>query len=196
MYLTKGTIGFQTGQSKEGGDKMQCAGCGTELADGALLCPGCGRVVQSGNQAGQSSVGERMSKKDFGELPGIKFYLNEIRSGAVFLYISAGVTFLASTGVFHFMDGFRVTLLDAVLILALGIWLQFGKSRIASILILVVGMTGMILGILQMGVVRGYLIPIVGVMETIATFKYQKLWKQYQKTGEVPDGAVRGFKIF
>ena len=74
---------------------MKCASCGTELAEGTLLCPVCGRVLSSEEVAQSKAEGGKLSKKEFYKLPGMKSYRSNIISCAVVLYICAAVTILA-----------------------------------------------------------------------------------------------------
>jgi len=166
---------------------MKCVACGTELETGALLCPNCGRVVDSADVARQKAAAGQLTKKEFYALPGMKSCRNNIRTCAILLYISAGVTILASV----LLQGVITTsLIDGILILALGLWLQFGKSRVCAIITLLYGIAGTAIVALQTGQIQGWWIPLAGAWAISYTFKFHKLWNKYKKDGVLPDAAV------
>lgn len=65
---------------------MKCIACGTELAEGALLCPQCGRVVSSADAVRQKAEAGNLSRKEFYKLPGMKACRGNIRTCAIVLY--------------------------------------------------------------------------------------------------------------
>lgn len=178
---------------------MKCTSCGTELAEGALLCSHCGRVVDTSEAIRQRSAGGLMSKKDFGELPGVKSCRNNINSCAIILYVCAVVSLVMwiiqmSKLSLDGIDLFLAIILnasDSMVLVALGVWLQLGKSRISALIVLVYGIGNMLYMSAQLEKLAGWWIPLAGVYAVIYTFKYNKLWNQYRKTGDVPDKAVR-----
>ena len=130
---------------------MKCVGCGAELEPGALLCPSCGRVVSSEDVAKSKARSGQLTKKEFYKLPGMKSCRGNIRGCAIILYFCSGMTILASVLMqvltsSSVMDGFQISasIIDGVLLLALGLWLQFGKSRICAIITLCYGIFNMV----------------------------------------------------
>ena len=110
---------------------MKCVGCGAELEPGALLCPSCGRVVSSEDVAKSKARSGQLTKKEFYKLPGMKSCRGNIRGCAIILYFCSGMTILASVLMqvltsSSVMDGFQISasIIDGVLLLALGLWLQ------------------------------------------------------------------------
>lgn len=166
---------------------MQCIGCGAELTEGALLCPACGRVVSSADVVKEKAKSGALTKKEFYQLPGMKACRNNIRGCAIMLYFCAGVTTLAA---FLLRSVLLASVIDGVLLLALGLWLQFGKSRVCAIITLCYGVYGMVIALIQFGKVQGWLIPLAGVWAIIYTFKFHNLWSKYQKSGVLPQEAV------
>lgn len=63
---------------------MKCIACGTELPEGALLCPSCGRVLSSADVVRQKSEGGKLTKKEFYKLPGMKACRGNIRGCAIY----------------------------------------------------------------------------------------------------------------
>ena len=167
---------------------MKCMGCGAELQEGALLCPACGRVLSSEDVAKQKAEGGNLTKKEFYKLPGMKACRGNIRGCAIILYFCSGVTILASL---LLTDTLSASIIDGVLLLALGLWLQFGKSRICAILTLAYGLFNMIMVAIQAGEVQGWLIPLAGAWAVVYTFKFHHLWGKYKKEGVLPKEAIK-----
>lgn len=200
---------------------MRCVVCGAELAEGALLCPQCGSVVRQEDVLRERMANRQLTKKEFCDLPGMKTYKNNIRGCAVVLYACAAVTallaifewgqqsaladaftrqmmwgapsFLGSVvaAVFGFLIRFD-RIIAALLLVGLGIWLQLGKSRVSAMLTLVYGSYSMIVGSISSGRLQGWWVPVIGGFAVYYTIKFNKLWKQYQKSGVLPDEAVSG----
>lgn len=168
---------------------MQCSGCGTELAEGALLCPQCGRVVETAQALKEKYKGSLMSKKEFYQLPGVKSSRGNIIGCAVMTYLCAFMTFLAAMDWADYTDKIPFFAMAIGTQLALGLWLQLGKSRLCAILILLYGVAELVLSPKEMTRVS-LLLLLVGVDAIIYTFKFHRLWSQYKKTGDVPDGAI------
>lgn len=165
---------------------MFCATCGTELGEGALLCPKCGRVLSSEEVMKSKAANGQLSKKEFYKLPGMKAYRGNILTCAVILYICAGVTILAA----FLLDELSASILDGIFLVAMGLWLQLGKSRICAIITTCYGLMSVGLVLVASGKVQGWWIPLAGIWAIIYTFKYQKMWKQYQEKGILPAEAI------
>lgn len=168
---------------------MKCAGCGTELEEGALICSHCGRAVQAADVVRQKAAAGQLTKTEFYKLDGMKSIRGNIKGCAIILYICAGVTILASVLLREIL---AASLIDGLLLLGLGLWLQLGRSRVCAIITLLYGILGTGLTLVQTERVQGWWIPLTGVWAIIYTFKFYKLWNQYQKTKVVPDEAISG----
>lgn len=166
---------------------MKCMGCGAELQEGALLCPACGRVLSSEDVAKQKAEGGNLTKKEFYKLPGMKACRGNIRACAIILYFCASVTVLAAM----FLDMLMASILDGVLLLALGLWLQLGKSRVCAIITFCYGLFNMIVVAVQAGEIQGWLIPLAGAWAIFYTFKFHHLWGKYKKEGVLPQEAIK-----
>lgn len=166
---------------------MKCASCGTELAEGTLLCPVCGRVLSSEEVAQSKAEGGKLSKKEFYKLPGMKSYRSNIISCAVVLYICVAVTILASV----LIEGMGASIVDGILLLGLGIWLQIGKSRVSAIITTCYGLLSVGLVLVTAGRVQGWWIPLAGIWAIVYTFKFHNLWNKYQRDGVLPEEAVK-----
>lgn len=168
---------------------MQCTRCGTELAEEALLCPQCGKVVETAQALKERHKGNLMSKKEFYQLPGMKSCRGNITGCAIMTYICAFMTFLVAMDWADYTDRIPFFAITIGTLLALGLWLQLGKSRLCALLILVYGVVELVISVKDLGRVS-WLLLLIGVDAVIYTFKFQKLWSQYRKTGDVPDGAI------
>lgn len=166
---------------------MKCIACGTELPEGALLCPSCGRVLSSADVVRQKSEGGKLTKKEFYKLPGMKACRGNIRGCAIVLYFAAGMTLMASV---LLQDILMASVIDGILLLALGLWLQLGKSRVCAILTLCYGIYNMAIVAITAGQIQGWLIPLAGAWVVAYTFKFHGLWSKYQKEGVLPQEAV------
>ena len=118
---------------------MKCVSCGAELAEGSLLCPQCGRVVEAADVARQKAAAGQ---------------------------------------------------LDAILLLALGLWLHLGKSRICALVTLAYGILNMVMAVISSGQLQGWWIALAGAWAVAYTFQFHKMWNKYRKEGVVPKDAV------
>lgn len=166
---------------------MKCVTCGTELAEGTLLCPVCGRVVATEDAIKEKAAAGHLTKKEFYKLPGMKSCRSSILACAIVLYICAGTTLLAAL----LVDSLSASILDAVLLVALGLWLQLGKSRVCAIITACYGLFGTGIVLFTTGRIQGWWIPLAGIFAIVYTFKFHKLWNQYQKDGVLPEEAVK-----
>lgn len=199
---------------------MKCVACGAELAENALLCPQCGTVVRREDVVRQQAASRQLTKKEFYELPGMKASKNNIRNCGVFLYLCAVFTALMtlvewgqnsamanalsiqvmmnmpasfSGSVIYTVLSFLIRfdrIIAAALLVGLGLWIQLGKSRVASLITLIYGTYSMVVGSLAYGRLQGWWIPVIGGFAVYHTFKFNRLWRQYRRTGVLPPGAL------
>lgn len=166
---------------------MKCVSCGAELAEGSLLCPQCGRVVEVADVARQKAAAGQLTKQDFFKLPGMKACRSNIISCAVVLYICGALTILAAV---LLQDMFVTSVLDGILLLALGLWLHLGKSRICALVTLAYGILNMVMAVINSGQLQGWWIALAGAWAVAYTFQFHKMWNKYRKEGVVPKDAV------
>lgn len=198
---------------------MICVVCGAELAEDALLCPQCGSVVRREDVVRQQAAGRRLSKQEFYELPGMKSLRNNIKSCALALYLCAGITVVMGilewshngaladglarqlitsvppsffSGIISVVLSFLIRfdrMIAAALLVGLGLWVHLGKSRVASLLVLLYGTYSMIMGSVNAGRLQGWWVPVIGGFALSYTIKFNKLWGQYLRSGTLPPGA-------
>lgn len=160
--------------------------------------------------------------KEFYELPGMKILRNNIRSCGIVLYLCAGITALMAlfewgqtstladgltrqiitsvppsfmSGIVSVIINFLIRfdrIIAAALLVGLGVWIQLGKSRVASLITLIYGAYSMIMGSLDSGRLQGWWIPVIGGFAVFYTFKFNRLWGQYRRSGTLPPGAFDG----
>ena len=173
---------------------MKCQFCGTDYADNLMSCPNCGTPA---NQSGSNPLsnsrafqeqtsynagsGHTYTEKEFYKLPELELCRSNIKGSAIFLYFCCALNLLLI-----FLTGNLGSILDVLLLLVLGILIQFKKSRVSSIILLVYAISNMIYYAVQTGKTGGKLILIVAVWAVIYTFKYQSAWKKYKKSGILP----------
>lgn len=187
---------------------MICGNCGSYIADGQTNCPGCGAPVmgnvnanmgmpeqgmnaapnmgmpqQGFQQMGYAQPG--LTKGQFYKHPNMAQCRKEIRGCGIAMYILAGLNLVIMFGLAALGQGFW-TIIDVMLILALGLIIHLAQSRVASIILTVYGTFNVIYMIITTGKFSGYLFLIVGICAIIYTFRFQKAWKEYQRTGVVP----------
>lgn len=178
---------------------MICEKCGQWIEDGSKACSSCGAPVNvqnaqsaNGTAGGQQSADAGsfnanyagagqpnppvMTKKEFYKHPNIASLRSQIRGAGIACYIFGGLSLI-----------FAFSIVDALLLVGLGLGIHLGRSRACAIILTVYGAFNLIYVLLAEGTVSGWLIPLAGVYAIIYTFKYQSAWTEYQKTGNIQD---------
>lgn len=157
---------------------MQCSQCGTQYPDGAPACPNCG--APAGQFAGGYGAGP-MTKKEFYKHPNLKKTTASIKSSAIILYVCGALSL-----VLGFIAGNMLVILDIAIVVGFGLGIQLAQSRVCALLILAYSIFNTISVYITTGAFGGYLILLAAIYAVIATFQFQKAWKEYQKTGMLP----------
>lgn len=176
---------------------MQCFQCGTQIPDGMPNCPNCGAPVSdpSGQgQPGQQSFGQgqqsfgpgfgysrQMTKKEFLHHPNLKKCYDNIKGSAITLYVCAALSFALGM----FMGNWGV-LLDVLIVVGFGLGIQLAQSHVCAILIFLYSLANAVYMGVSTGRSGGTLIILASIYAISATFKFQKAWKEYRKTGILP----------
>ena len=79
-------------------------------------------------------------------------------------------------------------LLDAAIIIAACLCIQFLQSRVAAIVLAAYSILNVVLLYIQNGKPGGYIVVAIAVFALIATFKFQIAWKKV-KNGQSPEAA-------
>ena len=78
------------------------------------------------------------------------------------------------------------SLIDAAIMLGLGLAIHLAQSRVCSILLCVYGVINTIFVFLSSGIFGGWLILVAAIYAIVATFQYQSVWNKYSKSGQIP----------
>lgn len=171
---------------------MQCLQCGSQFADGMPNCPNCGMPVTNQYAGGQGQpymqgqpygANVPLTKKEFLKHPNMHGTAGNISYSAIMLYVCAGISLIYGI----FTGNFSV-IIDVMIVVGLAIGIQLSQSRACAILILIYSFFNMVQSQISTGHSGGKLIMIAAIYAVMATFRFKKAWKSYQKTGVVPIG--------
>lgn len=168
-----------------------CKGCGAPLASDEgtqqnnSYQPGAGYQTNMQNQYGmpQSMYAgtTRMTKKEFDQCESIKPIAKNIRASAIIAYVIGAISLVANV----ILGGNVFGILDVVIVVGLGLRIQFAKSRVCAVILGVYSVFNLIYMLVLTGRPGGWLIIICAVYAIMYTFKYQKAWNAYQQTGQL-----------
>lgn len=139
-------------------------------------------LYQQGNQV-------RLTRKEFAKLPQLHKIKHSIMSSVFLLYFVAGINFLIGIEVIPYALGEASPWIfaDVAYIFFTGLFLQLTYRRIFAILTLGYGLLNMIVFLINLGQMGGILVIIAGTLSLLSTFALDKAWKEYLKTGRLPD---------
>ena len=129
--------------------------------------------------AAPNQVPQGMSKHDFYHSPLCKKYRGNIIASSVIIYICVGINLLIA-----FLQNYT-SLIDAAIMLGLGLAIHLAQSRVCSILLCVYGVINTIVVFLSSGEFGGWLILVAAIYAIVATFQYQGAWNKYSKSGQL-----------
>lgn len=116
--------------------------------------------------------------KQMSQNPEYKKIGGGITVSALVFYLSAALTMaLATLG-----GNSGAGVLDAVILVGFGLWIQFGYSRVASVIATVYSIANMIYMTVETGKLSGYLIVVGAVLAIIYTFKAASEFKKYKES--------------
>ncbi|MBO5070286.1 MAG: hypothetical protein J6C37_07980 [Roseburia sp.] len=122
-----------------------------------------------------------MTKKEFRRHPSIKKNFANIRASAIILYVCGAISLLVG-----FASGNSLVIIDVALIVGLALGIHLIQSRACAILVTIYAALNMIISIVSLGSFSGWLILVASIFAAVATFQFQKTWKNYQQTGMLP----------
>ena len=131
--------------------------------------------------AAPNQVPQGMNKHDFYHSPLCKKYRGNIIASSVIIYICVGINLL----LIAFLQTYT-SLIDAAIMLGLGLAIHLAQSRVCSILLCVYGVINTIFVFLSSGKFGGWLILVAAIYAIVATFQYQSAWNKYSKSGQIP----------
>lgn len=159
---------------------MKCPTCGTEIQPGQKYCPSCGTVQKMDQPWGNPTTSAAtMENRDISKAEFCRNYAADktrknIRGSAILCYICAVVT--AALGIMFnpFM------LIDAAIVLVLGLLIHLKQSRVCSIILLVYGIVSCVVMLLDTGRLGGWLVVLAGVFAVIYTFRLDKEYQAFR----------------
>ena len=159
---------------------MKCPTCGAEVQPGQRYCPSCGTQQQTDQAWGGVSVpsaaveNRDITKSEFCRNYAPDKLRKNIRASAILCYFSAVVTAVAGILLNPMM------LVDAAIVLVLGLAIHLKQSRVCSVLLLVYGLISCLVMLIETGRFGSWLIILAGVYAVIYTFKLEKEYRTFR----------------
>lgn len=159
---------------------MKCPTCGTDIQSGQKYCPSCGTVQKADRPWGDpsapaSTAGERdITKAEFCRNYAADKTRKNIRGAAILCYVCAVIT--AVIGIMFN----PLMLIDAAIVLVLGLVIHLKQSRVCSIILLVYSVVSCVIMFLDTGRLGGWLIVLAGVFAVIYTFRLEKEYQAFR----------------
>ena len=160
---------------------MKCPTCGAEVQPGQKYCPSCG-TQQKADQAWGYAPSVRVEDRGISKTQFCRNYAPDkirknIRGSAILRYFSAAITGVVAVLMNPFM------LIDAVIVLALGLAIHLKQSRVCAVLLLAYGVINCLIMLVGTGRLSGWLIILAGVFAVIYTFQLEKEYRAFQESG-------------
>ncbi|SFU79391.1 zinc ribbon domain-containing protein [Butyrivibrio sp. M55] len=127
----------------------------------------------------------RMKASQFMKLPPLAGVYKKISGSAISIYVLTAIS-----AVFSISQGNYWGILDYILLIILALIIQFKGSLVAAFILLGYGIVNSIICVFEMGFPAGFGFIIAGVYAVIATNKLHKTYKEYVKTGYIPNSTV------
>lgn len=132
--------------------------------------------------SGQYGNGQQMMDiNQFAKLPQVKQASTNVLVGAICIYICAFISLVLNV----FVNENIFAIIDIALMIGLALGVQFARSRVCAILLLIYSLINMIISIAVLGTLGGWLIFAAAIDAVIGTVKFQSLWENYKRTGMV-----------
>lgn len=162
-----------------------CTKCGASATDEQKFCVSCGEPLTDQASAKNldsapmpiydSYAPKVTSKMEFVNLPENKPLKTQSTTCGILCYIAAGLNVILAL-----VTGNTLMLLDAVILLVLGLLIHLKQSKICAIILLVYGIISVIINLIATGKFQGWLILLAGIYAVTGVFKLDKAWKEYQ----------------
>ncbi len=123
---------------------------------------------------------EVIEKKEFCKKYASKTHQKSIKSAAILSYICAA--FFLVYGLYTNIS----VLLDVVLVVGLALGIQFAKSRVCAVLLLIYVCSNAIIAFLSSGKIEGWLLIAAGIEAVRGTFGLHKEYRKFLKDGTLP----------
>lgn len=137
----------------------------------------------------KSEVNPGLSFRAFVKHPLNSKLKSDIGSCGICLYVCAGFTLVAGLILQTY-----ASIIDVVVLIALGLGIQLAYSRVCAILTAVYAALNVIVSIILNGRIGGYLLVIAAIYAIQGIFSARKIYKKYQETGVIEDNSIERIK--
>ena len=151
-----------------------CPNCGTACGDDTRFCNACGTALEAApvSTAPADDRQAPLTKQEFLKLPENKALKKQLNMSAVICYIFAGLTVLAAI-----IGGSYLSLIDAAILLGMGLGVHLKQSRVCAIILLAYAVFDVIVLSISSGRITGVPVFLAGAYAVISTFRLDKAWK-------------------
>lgn len=127
----------------------------------------------------------RMKPSEFLKLPAMAGDKKKMTGTAISIYV-----LIAISAALSFSQGNYWGILDYILLIILSVVIQLRGSLVAAYVLLGYGILNTIIYTIEMGFPAGFGYIIAGIFAVIATNKFRKSYKEYVRTGYIPNNKV------
>lgn len=131
------------------------------------------------------ALSNRMKPSDYLKLPAMAGDKKKMTGTAISIYV-----LIAISAAFSFSQGNYWGILDYILLIILAVVIQLRGSFVAGCVLLGYGILNTIIYTIEMGFPAGFGYIIAGIFAVIATNKFRKSYKEYVRTGYIPNNMV------
>lgn len=134
-----------------------------------------------------------MTKKDFLQLEQNKSLKTSLITSAILCYISAGITAIAGLASANVagISFSPLMLIDAILILAIGLIIHLKQSFPASVVLLIYGVINIAAMVIMYHKLGGWLILVAGICAVYSTYKLNNEYKAFNNQ----DSIINNFDV-
>ena len=131
------------------------------------------------------ALSNRMKPSDYLKLPAMAGDKKKMTGTAISIYV-----LIVISAAFSFSQGNYWGILDYILLIILSVNIQLRGSLVAAYVLLGYGILNTIIYTIEMGFPAGFGYIIAGIFAVIATNKFRKSYKEYVRTGYIPNNMV------
>lgn len=131
------------------------------------------------------ALSNRMKPSDYLKLPAMAGDKKKMTGTAISIYV-----LIVISAAFSFSQGNYWGILDYILLIILSVNIQLRGSLVAAYVLLGYGILNTIIYTIEMGFPAGFGYIIAGIYAVIATNKFRKSYKEYVRTGYIPNNMV------
>lgn len=165
---------------------MKCSSCGTTIEKGETRCPLCGAPAEAGQgwdapgaqaqQPAGTAESREMTKKEFFRVEATEKVRKGVKSSAILCYVCAVITALAGL----LLLKAPLMLIDAVIVLLLGLGIHVKQSRVCAVVVLVYSLISCVTSLISTGQLGGWLLILAGAYAVANTFRLEKEYRAWK----------------